>query len=335
MPPESQSHEIRIVTESELRNAVKLGVEVIEIVEKAFAALATGKVVMPPILSMELAEANGEVDVKTAYIPGFDGFAIKVSPGFFDNPKIGLPSLNGLMILFSAKTGLVESVFLDNGYLTDIRTAAAGAVAARHLAPENVETAGVIGTGVQARLQIQAARLVRPFSKVLVWGRDMDKAAQCGNDIATAIGVEAEAVGNPAELVAESQLVITTTPAREPVLKAEWLHPGLHITAMGSDQSGKNEIDPAAIATADNYVCDRVSQCEKLGELRSAIEAGVWKGGAPVELGEVISGKATSRRSDGDITICDLTGTGAQDTAIATFANKLCSKGGFGKAINA
>ena len=335
MPPESRSHEIRIVTESELRNAVKLDVEVIEIVEKAFAALATGKVVMPPILSMELAEANGEVDVKTAYIPGFDGFAIKVSPGFFDNPKIGLPSLNGLMILFSAKTGLVESVFLDNGYLTDIRTAAAGAVAARHLAPENVETAGVIGTGVQARLQIQAARLVRPFSKVLVWGRDMDKAAQCGNDIATAIGVEAEAVGNPAELVAESQLVITTTPAREPVLKAEWLHPGLHITAMGSDQSGKNEIDPAAIATADNYVCDRVSQCEKLGELRSAIEAGVWKGGAPVELGEVISGKATSRRSDGDITICDLTGTGAQDTAIATFANKLCSKGGFGKAINA
>ena len=335
MPPESRSHEIRIVTESELRNAVKLDVEVIEIVEKAFAALATGKVVMPPILSMELAEANGEVDVKTAYIPGFDGFAIKVSPGFFDNPKIGLPSLNGLMILFSAKTGLVESVFLDNGYLTDIRTAAAGAVAARHLAPENVETAGVIGTGVQARLQIQAARLVRPFSKVLVWGRDMDKAAQCGNDIATAIGVEAEAVGNPAELVAESQLVITTTPAREPVLKAEWLHPGLHITAMGSDQSGKNEIDPAALATADNYVCDRVSQCEKLGELRSAIEAGVWKGGAPVELGEVISGKATSRRSDGDITICDLTGTGAQDTAIATFANKLCSKGGFGKAINA
>lgn len=335
MPPESQSHEIRIVTESELRNAVKLGVEVIDVVEKAFSALATGKVVMPPILSMELAEANGEVDVKTAYIPGFDGFAIKVSPGFFDNPKIGLPSLNGLMILFSAKTGLVESVFLDNGYLTDIRTAAAGAVAARHLAPENVETAGVIGTGVQARLQIQAARLVRPFSKVLVWGRDMEKAAECANDIAATIGVEAEAVGNPAELVAESQLVITTTPAREPVLKAEWLHPGLHITAMGSDQSGKNEIDPAALATADNYVCDRVSQCEKLGELRSAIEAGVWKGGAPVELGEVISGKATSRRSDGDITICDLTGTGAQDTAIASFANKLCSKGGFGKAINA
>jgi ornithine cyclodeaminase/alanine dehydrogenase-like protein (mu-crystallin family) len=148
--------EIRIVTEAELRKAVKLDLTAIDVIERAFVALASGKVVMPPILSMDLHDANGEVDVKTAYIPGFDGFAIKVSPGFFDNPKLGLPSLNGLMILFSAKTGLVEAVFLDNGYLTNIRTAAAGAVAARYLAPEAVEIAGVIGAGVQARLQLKA-----------------------------------------------------------------------------------------------------------------------------------------------------------------------------------
>jgi ectoine utilization protein EutC len=335
MPPEIRSHEIRIVTESELRRAVRLDIETVDVVEKAFCALATGKVVMPPILSMELAEANGEVDVKTAYIPGFDGFAIKVSPGFFDNPKIGLPSLNGLMILFSAKTGLVESVFLDNGYLTDIRTAAAGAVAARHMAPKKVETAGVIGTGMQARLQIQAARLVRSFGKVLVWGRNMDKAAKCASDISSAIGVEAEAVNDPARLVAECQLVVTTTPARQPVLKAEWLHRGLHVTAMGSDHAGKNEIEPAALAAAHRYVCDRVSQCEKLGELRSAIETGVWNGGTPSELGQVVAGSAAGRGSDDEITICDLTGTGAQDTAIATYANKLCRAASIGKAINA
>ncbi len=127
------ARDIRIVAEAELRRVVKLDLGTIDVIEQAFAALSSGKVVMPPILSMEFVEANGEVDVKTAYIPGLDGFAIKVSPGFFDNPKIGLPSLNGLMILFSAKTGLVEAVFLDNGYLTDIRTAAAGAVAARLL----------------------------------------------------------------------------------------------------------------------------------------------------------------------------------------------------------
>ena len=169
-------HDITILTEADLRSCVALDLDAVKVVEDAFAALATGKVVMPPILSMAIPEAHGEVDVKTAYIPGFDGFAIKVSPGFFDNPRLGLPSLNGLMILFSATTGLVQALLLDNGYLTDIRTAAAGAVAARHLAPSTVETAGVLGTGVQARLQIKAAHLVRPFSRALVWGRDIEKA---------------------------------------------------------------------------------------------------------------------------------------------------------------
>jgi ornithine cyclodeaminase/alanine dehydrogenase-like protein (mu-crystallin family) len=176
-------NDIRVLTEAELRSVVSLDMEVIEVVERAFAALAEGGVVMPPILSMEIPVANGEVDVKTAYSPGFDGCAIKVSPGFFDNPKLGLPSLNGLMILFSAQTGLVQALFLDNGYLTDIRTAAAGAVAAKHLAPEVVKTAGVMGTGVQARLQMQAAHMVRPFERLLVWGRDADKAQTCAYDL--------------------------------------------------------------------------------------------------------------------------------------------------------
>lgn len=312
------AHDIQIVTEAELRAVVGLELTIIDVIEQAFAALAKGGVVMPPILSMDLHDANGEVDVKTAYIPGFDGFAIKVSPGFFDNPKLGLPSLNGLMILFSAKTGLVEALFLDNGYLTDIRTAAAGAVAARHLAPAHVETAGVIGTGVQARLQMQAAHLVRPFARVLVHGRDMGKARACAAELARALGIRAEAIADPATLVAESQLVVTTTPARAPVLKADWLHPGLHITAMGSDQTGKHEIEPAALMAADAYICDRVSQCEVSGELEAALASGLWTKGTPAELGEVITGAKPGRTTPDAITICDLTGTGVQDTAIAT-----------------
>ncbi len=328
------AHDIRILTEAELRQVVKLDLAAIDVVERAFAALAGGKVIMPPILSMAIPEANGEVDVKTAYIPGFDGFAIKVSPGFFDNPKLGLPSLNGLMVLFSAKTGLVEALFLDNGYLTDIRTAAAGAVAARHMAPETVTTAGVMGTGVQARLQIEAAHLVRPFTEVLVWGRDIAKAEACAADIAARLGVDARAETDPARLVEQSQLVITTTPSRSPVLMADWLHPGLHITAMGSDQGEKNEIDPQALTAADAYICDRVSQCEALGELRSALATGLWQGEPPAELGQVVTGAITSRKSDNDITICDLTGTGAQDTAIATHAFSLSIKAGKGTAIS-
>ena len=325
-------HDIFILTEAELRKSVRLDMNAVRVVEQAFAALGTGKVIMPPILSMAIPEAHGEVDVKTAYIPGFEGFAIKVSPGFFDNPKLGLQSLNGLMILFSAKTGLVEALLLDNGYLTDVRTAAAGAVAAKHLAPRKVETTGVMGTGVQARLQIEAAHLVRPFRHALVWGRDMDKAAACARDIAERLGIDARAEADPARLVAESQLVVTTTPAEEPILKAEWLHPGLHITAIGSDQEKKNEIDPGALIKADLYVTDRISQCERLGELRAAIAAGLWKGGTPPELGEIVNGRP-GRTSEEQVTICDLTGTGAQDTAIATFALGEAKKADAGKVI--
>ena len=326
--------DIHVLTEADLRELVRLDLAAVDTVEQAFVALAGGGVVMPPILSMEIEEANGEVDVKTAFIPGFDGFAIKVSPGFFDNPKLGLPSLNGLMILFSAKTGLVEALLLDNGYLTDVRTAAAGAVAARHLAPD-VECAGVMGTGVQARLQMQAAHLVRPFTRALVWGRDAEKARDCARDIAAALGIEAAAESDPARLVAQSQLVVTTTPARAPVLKADWLHPGLHVTAMGSDQAGKNEIEPEALARADAYVADRVSQCEKLGELRSAIAARLMTAERIPELGQVIRDPARGRTSPEDVTICDLTGTGAQDTAIASYAFRLAAERGAGTVVQA
>ena len=326
------AHDIRIVTEAELRAVVGLDRDTVGVIERAFGALSDGGVVMPPVLSMELAEAHGEVDVKTAYIPGFDGFAIKVSPGFFDNPKLGLPSLNGLMILFSARTGLVQAVFLDNGYLTDLRTAAAGAVAAQYLAPGVVHTTGIIGTGVQARLQARAAHLVRPCERLLIWGRDADKARACARDLAD-LGCEVRVAAAPADLVRESQLVITTTPARQPVIEAAWLHPGLHITAMGSDQAGKNEIDPQALVRADLYVADRAAQVETLGELRSAIEAGIWGKGTPTELGDVIRGRAQGRRDDAQVTICDLTGTGLQDTAIATHVMQRLAVGDVGTVI--
>jgi ectoine utilization protein EutC len=325
--------DIAILTEKDLRRAVTLDAQTLAVVEEAFRLLASGKVIMPPILSMDLADAHGEVDVKTAYLPGFDNFAIKVSPGFFDNPKIGLPSLNGLMILFSAKTGLVTALLLDNGYLTDIRTAAAGAVAAKYLAPKTVETAAVLGTGVQARLQIIAAHLVRPFKRVLVWGRDKAKAEACAQDIAEALKVKAEAVTDAARAVGDAQLVVTTTSAKRPILRAEWLHKGLHITAMGSDQAGKNEIDPRAVELADLYVCDRVSQAAALGEVRAAPSAGLMNNGTPPELGQIVAGTHAGRTLDSAITLCDLTGTGAQDTAIASHAYVLAHKAGIGTMI--
>ena len=322
---------VKILTQSDLMKAVPLDGAAVDCVENAFAALAGGKVVMPPILSLAIKEANGEVDVKTAYVPGLDSFAIKVSPGFFDNPKIGLPSTSGLMMVFSAKTGVLEALLLDNGYLTDVRTAAAGAVAAKHCSREGSATVCIFGAGMQARLQLQALMLVRPVKKALIWARDLTKAKALAERIASKDGIEAVAVADPETAVGEADIVITTTPATEPVLKADWLKPGQHVTAMGSDQHSKNEIEPACLAKADAYVPDRQPQTAELGELRSAIEAGIVPSGKRfAELGEIITGAAKARLSPSAITIADLTGTGVQDTAIATLALKRAGQLGLG-----
>lgn len=322
---------IRILRENELRESVRLDQESIGCVRDAFAALAGGGVVMPPILRLDIHENNGEVDVKTAYVPGLDSFAIKISPGFFDNPALGLPSLNGLMVLFSAKTGLVEALLLDNGYLTDVRTAAAGAVAADALAREDAQTAAILGAGVQAGLQLEALTLVRPIRRARLWGRDAGKAEAAARDLSQRLGIDVTASGDPADAVRGADIVVTTTPATSPILRADWLEPGQHVTAMGSDAEHKNEVEPQALARADIYVCDRRTQCAVLGELHHAVAAGVAIDPEQVpELGEIIAGKRPGRSTRDDITLCDLTGTGVQDTAIATQAFRTCARTGAG-----
>ncbi len=313
---------IKILTEADLRSLVTLDLDAVECIERAFAALATGDVVMPPILSMAIAPFNGEVDVKTAFVPGIDSFAIKISPGFFDNPKIGLPSTSGLMVLFSARTGMLEALLLDNGYLTDVRTAAAGAVAARHLARADASTACILGAGAQGKLQLKALCLVRPISSATIWARDPEKAAAAAIQMTQELGIEVTAASNLASAVSAADVVVTTTPSATPILQAEWLRPGQHVTAMGSDQDHKNELDPACFKKADLYVPDRLSQTRLLGELRSATAAGIVASDAEfAELGMIVAGKGEGRTSDDAITIADLTGTGIQDTAIATFAS--------------
>jgi ectoine utilization protein EutC len=319
------------LTEAELRRAVPLDLDAVGCVENAFTALARGGVIMPPILSLDIAEQNGEVDVKTAYVPGLDSFAIKMSPGFFDNPKKGLPSTSGLMILFSSYTGMVEALLLDNGYLTDVRTAAAGAVAAKHLAPDEAKTACILGAGAQAKLQLQALCLVRPIESVSFWARDIAKAGRAAEEMADLLGIEANATDDLRQAVTSADVIVSTTPSAKPLIRADWLRPGQHVTAMGSDQHHKNELEPACLARADHYVPDRQSQTAVLGELHHAIAAGIIENDRRFdELGDIVAGKVTARRTPEDLTICDLTGTGIQDTAIATLARQRAEATGAG-----
>jgi ectoine utilization protein EutC len=322
---------IQILTETELRGCVALDPDALGCVERAFAALATEAVAMPPILRLDIPDHHGEVDVKTAYVPGIESFAIKISPGFFDNPKLGLASVNGLMVLFSATTGLVEAVLLDNGYLTDVRTAAAGGIAAKWLARADASTAGIIGAGVQGRLQLEALTLVRDIERAAVWARDPAKAERFAHEMSARLGLPVRALPSAEALVRASDIVVTTTPSTEPLVMAEWLHAGQHITAMGSDAPHKNELAPAVPGRADLYACDRQSQCAALGELHHAIAAGLLTAEQRfAELGQIIAGTAPSRVSAAQVTVCDLTGTGVQDTAIATFARHRAAVAGAG-----
>ncbi|TPK83984.1 ectoine utilization protein EutC [Mesorhizobium sp. B2-4-17] len=310
-----------ILTETELRKIVTLDLDAVACVENAFRALATLPVAMPPILRLDIPEHHGEVDVKTAYVPGVDGFAVKISPGFFDNPKLGLPSVNGMMVLLSARTGLVEALLLDNGYLTDIRTAAAGAVAAKHLSRPDSSVAAIFGAGVQAGLQLEALRLVRPITEARIWARDAAKAELTAGALREKLGIAVRAEPSAAEAVVGADIIVTTTPSTEPLIKAGFISAGQHITAMGSDAEHKNEIAPAILRMADLYVADSARQTRRLGELHHAIAAGIMAAEDEVaELGQIIAGERHGRRSASDITIADLTGTGVQDTAIATLA---------------
>lgn len=313
--------EITILTEAEIRQCVALDREALAAVADGFTRLANGKATMPPIMRIDVPEHNGEVDIKSAYLQGLDSFAVKMSSGFFDNHKLGLPSLGGMMILLSAQVGFPQALLLDNGYLTDVRTGLAGAVAAKYLAPRQVNTVGVIGAGAQARYQIRALRLVRDFKRVLVYSRSPERVGSYVEEMTAVLNCEVIGVDNAADVVRQSDVVITTTPAKVPVVRAEWLHPGLHITAMGSDAEEKNELEPAVLSRADLLVCDRKSQVFRLGEHHHALVAGaITEHDNIVELGELTAGRHPGRENEQQITVCDLTGTGVQDTAIALLA---------------
>ena len=311
----------RVLNEDELRRVVGINEEALDAVEQAFTWLQEDRVDMPPIMHISASDKNGDIDVKSAYVSGMPYIAIKIASGFYDNPQRGLPAGSAMMVLLSADTGFCEAVLLDNSYLTDLRTGLAGAVAARYLAPSTVDTVGVIGTGVQARYQVECLALLRQFSRLRVWGRNREHAKRYADDMAARHGLDVTVCDIPDDVAQGAQVVITCSASSEPLLTAGALHPGLHITAVGADFPGKQELDAEILRRADILVCDRLSQCRANGEIQHLLADGELPAGIDlVELGELTTGARQGRTSDAEITVCDLTGTGVQDTAIANLA---------------
>ena len=320
-----------VLNSSEIKKCVHLNGQLIPIIEDAFKSLALGKTTMPPILRLDIEKYHGESDVKAAYIDGLDSYAIKVASGFFNNPNLGLPSSNGLMILLDSKTGMLKSVLLDKGYLTDVRTAIAGAIAAKHLSNPESSNVGIIGAGIQAKMQLEALLLVRNIKTAYIWSRDSKKTNTFVKNIKDKINIKIIACKSPEQTVNLSEILITCTPSKSPIIKSEWLKKGLHITAMGSDAEMKNELDPKIIKECDYYIPDNQSQTSILGELNHAIKAGLVSAEKKYnELGSVIINSNLGRRNINDVTVADLTGTGVQDTAIARHTYKISADKGFG-----
>lgn len=325
---------VMVVTEAELRRCVDIDHDALNAIEAGFAELGRGRVTIPPIMGLEIPERNGAADVKAAYVDGWDSFAIKLSTRFFDNPARGLPSAGGLMTLLDSGTGQVLAVLLDNGYLTTVRTALAGALAAKYLAPAAPRTVAVIGAGSQAQWQVRALRLVREFERVLVYSRSGERAEHYAEEMPAELGVPVETVDSAEAAVRAADLVVTTTPASQPLVRGEWLRPGTHVTAMGSDAAHKNELEPELLRRADVLACDLKSQSASRGELHHALDAGVLPARAPVrELAAIVRGDEPGRERDDQITVCDLTGVGVQDTAIARWALRRMAKAGLGREL--
>ena len=325
---------ILVLTEQEIRQTVSMP-EAMVSMEEAFAALARGEARLPDVIGLEVPEVDGEIHVKGAHIQGAPYVVFKAASGFWQNPASGLPTSSGLMLAFDAATGFPAALLLDNGYLTDLRTGAAGGVAANFLANPVLDKVTVIGSGAQARYQLRALAVVRQLDgRVAVWGRNREHAEAYAREMVAELDADVSVAPDIEAALRNTDLVITATPSREPLIRAGWLPRGVHINAVGSDAPDKQELDVGVLARADIIIADRLSQCLRLGEIHHAVDAGVI-GADDVtgELGELIVGQVPGRTAEDQFTVCDLTGVGVQDAAIASLVLNKAEEMGLGSLL--
>ena len=280
----------------------------------AFIEYSNGNAVIPPVGELIMQQPPGEVHIKYGYIKGGSHYVIKIASGFPNNQKENIKPGQGMMLLFDIQTGMPEAILIDDANLTDIRTAIAGAITSQALSNQDLESFTIIGTGVQARYQaIHVSKLMK-IDKVRVWGRDPEKAKQLKEDLSDLdVNIEEDIE----KLIKESGLIITTTSSKEPLIQSDWVKPGTHITAVGSDTPEKCELDPDILSMADLVVADSLEQNLIRGEIHQAVKRSLINSESIVELGEIFAGLNPGRTNDDSITVADLTGVAVQDLVIA------------------
>ena len=288
----------------------------IQNIEQAFEFYSSGKAVVPPVGTLSFDVPPGDVHIKYGYVKGEKHYVIKIASGFYDNAKFGLPEGNGLNLVFNQKSGVLATILMDEAHLTDVRTAVAGAVCVKHLMPGNVNTIGIVGTGVQARLQLRFIKDVIDCRKVIVWGRSQDKLDVYKNEMEKE-GFEVESTMDSRKISENCNLIVTTTASTEPIIRKEGLKSGTLIIAMGADTIGKQEIENEILTAASLIVLDSRSQCQDHGEIHKAHQAGLLENKKMMEIGEFISkGEPIGFEN---LVVADLTGIATQDIQISEF----------------
>jgi ornithine cyclodeaminase len=323
---------VRLLTEAEIRDLIGPA-EALAAVREAFIAFADGRATLPEVIGIEFPEQHGEAHVKGAYLHGTPYWSIKAATGFYGNTALGLPVLGGLSLVFSAATGQLDTLLLDNGFLTELRTGAAGALAADLLAKPEIAQALIVGVGGQGRYQLEALLGVRAPERVVVHGRRPEAVRAYVAEMGARHQIEIAIATNLREAVEASDLIVTATPSRAPLIEAAWLQPGTHVTAMGSDFPDKQELSVDVLERGDLVVADHPPQAATQGEIHHALAAGRLRLEDVRALGDVAAGKTPGREGEEQITIADLTGLGIQDAALANAVTTLANERGLGRII--
>ena len=305
---------MRIVTLDEIK-AVLPKIDLMEEIEAGFSAYSNGEVVVPPVGELNFEDPPGDVHIKYGYIKGEPNYVIKIASGYWKNHELGIPNGNGMMLLFDQKTGQPLAILIDHGILTDIRTALAGQICAKNFS-NKINRIGVIGTGMQAKLQVEYLKNITESRDVMVWGRNYKKMDLYKQHMKN-VGFEVSFCKSPHEVASKCNLIITATASENYLLSKDDILEGTHINAIGSDTYSKRELGPGIIEKADLVIADSIEQCKDRGEIACSIRDGNLNLNNVVELGDVLSGKISGRKSESQITVSDLTGVAVQDIKMA------------------
>ncbi len=305
---------VAIIQEKEILSIVK-NIDVIAAMEVGFIKYSNGLAVVPPVGELLFDKPKGDAHIKYGYIKDEAYYCIKIASGFYENTKLGISSSQGMMLLFSQKTGEPKAVLLDGGNLTNIRTAAAGALAAKYFAPKAVKAIGIIGTGIQGRLQLQYLNEVSSCKKVWIWDKSMEGAQKYKADLGASYDISIAASAR--EVAQHCNLIVTTTPSEAPLLQWDDIQPGSHITAVGSDTAVKQELSNKILEMADLIISDSIEQSKSRGEIFQARKNTSFQIAKIIELGTAIQDKNLQRKNDDQISIVDLTGVAVQDIMVA------------------